>query len=214
MRGNSHVRFLEGLGTRKGPWPTRRRTSAAMLNSIDRRIAVLGTSATLATAGTGFLFLPVPRWIGGGLLVAAAILVLLTYIGSNKLLPPRSFRIVTYKHGPSRIKQFPCATELRLAPKRPIPRPQFHITCDQPIPHAVAGLERLDVATNEVVAYFAIPTAVSGNTATFEFSEPQLAPPDFVVAELRSTTPLQVTRIACRRNTAAPHARARDIMGG
>ncbi len=23
MRGNSHVRFLEGLGTRKGPWPTR-----------------------------------------------------------------------------------------------------------------------------------------------------------------------------------------------
>jgi hypothetical protein len=25
MRGNSHVRFLEGLGTRKGPWPTRRR---------------------------------------------------------------------------------------------------------------------------------------------------------------------------------------------
>ena len=25
MRGNSHVRFLEGLGARKGPWPTRRR---------------------------------------------------------------------------------------------------------------------------------------------------------------------------------------------
>jgi hypothetical protein len=26
MRGNSHVRFLEGLGARKGPWPTRRHT--------------------------------------------------------------------------------------------------------------------------------------------------------------------------------------------
>jgi len=25
MRGNSHVRFLEGLGGRKAPWPTRRR---------------------------------------------------------------------------------------------------------------------------------------------------------------------------------------------
>jgi hypothetical protein len=24
MRGNSHVRFLEGLGARKSPWPTRR----------------------------------------------------------------------------------------------------------------------------------------------------------------------------------------------
>ena len=25
MRGNSHVRFLEGLGARKSPWPTRRK---------------------------------------------------------------------------------------------------------------------------------------------------------------------------------------------
>jgi hypothetical protein len=29
MRGNSHVRFLEGLGGRKAPWPTRRRTTHA-----------------------------------------------------------------------------------------------------------------------------------------------------------------------------------------
>jgi AbiV family abortive infection protein len=36
MRGNSHVRFLEGLGGRKAPWPTRRRHEYHMSKSKHR----------------------------------------------------------------------------------------------------------------------------------------------------------------------------------
>src|SRR6476660_1401032 len=35
MRGNSHVRFLEGLGARKSPWPTRRLASECTRYSSD-----------------------------------------------------------------------------------------------------------------------------------------------------------------------------------
>jgi hypothetical protein len=39
MRGNSHVRFLEGLGARKSPWPTRRRPWIQLcLHKVRRRI--------------------------------------------------------------------------------------------------------------------------------------------------------------------------------
>src|SRR4051794_7200889 len=34
MRGNSHVRFLEGLGARKGSWPTRRRQLDRAMSTI------------------------------------------------------------------------------------------------------------------------------------------------------------------------------------
>lgn len=49
MRGNSHVRFLEGLGGRKPPWPTRR-----CLDSMRQRIATAGL-ILLASCGLSAL---------------------------------------------------------------------------------------------------------------------------------------------------------------
>jgi hypothetical protein len=186
-----------------------------MLKSTEARYSVLGTAVTMATAGVGLLLLPKWQIVGGALLSVAALLTLAVYVNrehSRAPRVPRGFRLTSHTQHPFPDKRWPYAADARITPRRPVLSPRFEVICDQTPFSAAAVVELLD--SGQLLGSWALRTKLQGESVFFEFADPILSPPAYLMVEVRSPHSIRIQRIKCRRGSADPQVRGFNIVSG